>query len=75
MLLPKKEMVLYIILHFLFCQGIVIPIIIQMAGHLDSGNSRDLIVFTFSGISLWVAMYAFMYREYSASVLLLGRLM
>ena len=63
-LLPKKEMVLYIIFALLYsCQGIVIPIIIQMAGHLDSGNSRDLIVFTFSGISLWVAMYAFMYIE------------
>ena len=63
-LLPKKEMVLYIIFALLYsCQGIVIPVIIQMAGHLDSGNSRDLIVFTFSGISLWVAMYAFMYIE------------
>ena len=63
-LLPKKEMVLYIIFALLYsCQGIVIPIIIQMAGHLDSGNSRDLIVFTFSGISLWVAKYAFMYIE------------
>ena len=40
-LLPKKEMVLYIIFALLYsCQGIVIPIIIQMAGHLDSGNSR-----------------------------------
>lgn len=63
-LLPKKEMVLYIIFALLYsCQGIVIPVIIQMAGHLDSGNSQDLIVFTFSGISLWVAMYAFMYIE------------
>ena len=63
-LLPKKEMVLYIIFALLYsCQGIVIPVIIQMAGHLDSGNSRDLIVFTFSGISLWVAVYAFMYIE------------
>ena len=34
-----------------------------MAGHIDSSDSRDLIVFTFSGISLWVAMYAFMYIE------------
>ena len=63
-LLPKKEMVLYIIFALLYsCQGIVIPIIIQMAGHLDSGNSRDLIVFTFSSISLWVVVYAFMYIE------------
>lgn len=63
-LLPKKEMVLYIIFALLYsCQGIVIPVIIQMAGHLDSGNSRDLIVFTFSGISLWVAVYVFMYVE------------
>ena len=63
-LLPKKEMVLYIIFALLYsCQGIVIPVIIQMAGHLDSGNSRYLIVFTFSGISLWVAVYAFMYIE------------
>ena len=63
-LLPKKEMLLYIIFALLYsCQGIVIPVIIQMAGHLDSGNSQDLIVFTFSGISLWVAMYAFMYIE------------
>ncbi len=45
-LLPKKEMVLYIIFALLYsCQGIVIPVIIQMAGHLDSGNSQDLIVF------------------------------
>ena len=63
-LLPKKEIVLYIIFALLYsCQGIVIPVIIQMAGHLDSCNSRDLIVFTFSGISLWVAVYAFMYIE------------
>ena len=63
-LLPKKEMVLSIIFALLYsCQGIVIPVIIQMAGHLDSGNSRDLIVFTFSGISLWVAVYVFMYVE------------
>ena len=63
-LLPKKEMVLYIIFALLYsCQGIVIPVIIQMAGHLDSGNSRDLIVFTFSSISLWVVVYAFMYIE------------
>ena len=63
-LLPKKEMVLYIIFALLYsCQGIVIPIIIQMAGHIDSSDSRDLIVFTFSSISLWVAVYAFMYIE------------
>ena len=63
-LLPKKEMVLYIIFALLYsCQGIVIPVIIQMAGHIDSSDSWDLIVFTFSGISLWVAMYAFMYIE------------
>ena len=63
-LLPKKEMVLYIIFALLYsCQGIVIPVIIQMAGHLDSGNSQDLIVFTFSSISLWVVVYAFMYIE------------
>ena len=63
-LLPKKEMVLYIIFALLYsCQGIVIPVIIQMAGHLDSGNSRYLIVFTLSSISLWVAVYAFMYIE------------
>ena len=63
-LLPKKEMVLYIIFALLYsCQGIVIPVIIQMAGHLDSGNSRYLIVFTFSSISLWVVVYAFMYIE------------
>ena len=56
-ILPKKDIILYIIFALLYsCQGIVIPVIIQMAGHLDSGNSRDLIVFTFSGISLWVAM-------------------
>lgn len=47
-LLPKKEMVLYIIFALLYsCQGIVIPVIIQMAGHLDSGNSQDLIVLHF----------------------------
>ena len=41
-LLPKKEMVLYIIFTLLYsCQGIVIPVIIQMAGHLDSNNSQD----------------------------------
>lgn len=63
-LLPKKEMVLYIIFALLYsCQGIVIPIIIQMAGHIDSSDSRDLIVFTFSSISLWVVVYAFMYIE------------
>ena len=63
-LLPKKDIILYIIFALLYsCQGIVIPIIIQMAGHLDSNNSRDLIVFTFSSISLWVAVYAFMYIE------------
>ena len=63
-LLPKKEMALYIIFALLYsCQGIVIPVIIQMAGHLDSGNSQDLIVFTFSSISLWVVVYAFMYIE------------
>lgn len=46
-LLPKKEIVLYLIFALLYsCQGIVIPIIIQMAGHLDSSNSRELIVFT-----------------------------
>ena len=57
-------MVLYIIFALLYsCQGIVIPVIIQMAGHLDSGNSRYLIVFTLSSISLWVAVYAFMYIE------------
>lgn len=62
--LPKKDIVLYIIFALLYsCQGIVIPVIIQMAGHLDSNNSRDLIVFTFSSISLWVAVYAFMYIE------------
>lgn len=63
-LLPKKEMVLYIIFALLYsCQDIVIPIIIQMAGHIDSSDSRDLIVFTFSSISLWVVVYAFMYIE------------
>ena len=63
-LLPKKEMVLYIIFALLYsCQGIVIPVIIQMAGHIDSSDSRDLIVFTFSSISLWVVVYAFMYIE------------
>lgn len=63
-LLPKKEMVLYIIFALLYsCQGIVIPIIIQMAGHIDSSDSRDLIVFTFSSLSLWVVVYAFMYIE------------
>ena len=63
-LLPKKEMVLYLIFALLYsCQGIVIPIIIQMAGHIDSSDSRDLIVFTFSSISLWVVVYAFMYIE------------
>ena len=63
-LLPKKEMVLYIIFALLYsCQGIVIPIIIQVAGHIDSSDSRDLIVFTFSSISLWVVVYAFMYIE------------
>lgn len=63
-LLPKKEMVLYIIFALLYsCQGIVIPIIIQMAGHIDSSDSWDLIVFTFSSISLWVVVYAFMYIE------------
>ena len=34
-----------------------------MAGHIDSSDSRDLIVFTFSSISLWVVVYAFMYIE------------
>ena len=63
-LLPKKEMVLYIIFALLYsCQGIVIPVIIQMAGHIDSSDSWDLIVFTFSSISLWVVVYAFMYIE------------
>lgn len=63
-LLPKKEMVLYIIFTLLYsCQGIVIPVIIQMAGHIDSSDSRDLIVFTFSSISLWVVVYTFMYIE------------
>lgn len=63
-LLPKKDIVLYLIFALLYsCQGIVIPVIIQMACHLDSNNSRDLIVFTFSSISLWVAVYAFMYIE------------
>ena len=63
-LLPKKEMVLYIIFALLYsCQGIVIPVIIQMAGHIDSSDSWDLIVFTFSSISLWVIVYAFMYIE------------
>lgn len=63
-LLPKKDIILYIIFALLYsCQGIVIPVIIQMAGHLDNGNSRDLIVFTLSSISLWVAVYAFMYIE------------
>ena len=63
-LLPKKEMVLYIIFALLYsCQGIVIPIIIQMAGHIDSSDSRDLIVFTLSSITLWVVVYAFMYIE------------
>lgn len=63
-LLPKKEMVLYIIFTLLYsCQGIVIPVIIQMAGHIDSSDSWDLIVFTFSSISLWVVVYAFMYIE------------
>lgn len=63
-LLPKKEMVLYIIFALLYsCQGIVIPVIIQMAGHIDSIDSWDLIVFTFSSISLWVVVYAFMYIE------------
>ena len=63
-LLPKKEMVLYIIFALLYsCQGIVIPIIIQMAGHLDSNNSQDLVVFTFSSLSLWVVVYTFMYIE------------
>ena len=57
-LLQKGNGTLYHFVLLYSCQGIVIPIIIQMAGHLDSGNSRDLIVFTFSGISLWVAMYA-----------------
>ena len=68
-LLPKKEMVLYIIFALLYsCQGIVIPVIIQMAGHLDSGNSRDLIVFTLSSISLLGGCVRFyVYREYSAS--------
>lgn len=63
-LLSKKEMVLYIIFALLYsCQGIVIPVIIQMAGHIDSSDSWDLIVFTFSSISLWVVVYAFMYIE------------
>lgn len=63
-LLPKKEMVLYIIFALLYsCQGIVIPVIIQMAGHIDSSDSWDLIVFTFSSISLWMVVYAFMYIE------------
>ena len=63
-LLPKKEMVLYIIFALLYsCQGIVIPVIIQMAGHIDSSDSWDLIFFTFSSISLWVVVYAFMYIE------------
>ena len=63
-LLPKKEMVLYIIFALLYsCQGIVIPVIIQMAGHIESSDSRDLIVFTFSSLSLWVVVYAFMYIE------------
>ena len=63
-LLPKKEMVLYIIFALLYsCQGIVIPVIIQMAGHIDSSDSWDLIVFAFSSISLWVVVYAFMYIE------------
>lgn len=63
-LLPKKEIVLYIIFALLYsCQGIVIPVIIQMAGHIDSSDSWDLIVFTFSSISLWVVVYAFMYIE------------
>ena len=34
-----------------------------MAGHIDSSDSWDLIVFTFSSISLWVVVYAFMYIE------------
>ena len=63
-LLPKKDIILYIIFALLYsCQGIVIPVIIQMAGHIDSSDSRDLIVFTFSSISLWVVVYAFMYIE------------
>ena len=68
-LLPKKDIILYIIFALLYsCQGIVVPVIIQMAGHIDSSDSRDLIVFTFSSISLWVVVYAFyVYREYSAS--------
>ena len=63
-LLPKKDIVLYLIFALLYSgQGIVIPVIIQMAGHLDSSNSQDLVVFTFSSISLWVVVYAFMYIE------------
>ena len=63
-LLPKKDIILYIIFALLYsCQGIVIPVIIQMAGHIDSSDSRDLIVFTFSSISLWVVVYAVMYIE------------
>ena len=63
-LLPKKDIILYIIFALLYsCQGIVIPVIIQMAGHIESSDSRDLIVFTFSSISLWVVVYAFMYIE------------
>ena len=71
-LLPKKEMVLYIIFALLYsCQGIVIPIIIQMAGHLDSGNSRDLIVFTLNALiiersrifSIYIKAYTATQRE------------
>ena len=53
-LLPKKEMVLYIIFALLYsCQGIVIPVIIQMAGHIDSSDSWDLIVFYIFRVSLF----------------------
>ena len=62
--LKKWKLYLFLIFALLYsCQGVVMPIIIQLAGKLDLNNTYQIVIFGIVSISLWILVYLFMYVE------------
>ncbi|WP_427891061.1 ATP-binding cassette domain-containing protein [Streptococcus orisratti] len=62
--LKKWKLYLFLIFALLYsCQGVIMPIIIQLAGKLDLNNTYQIVIFGIVSISLWILVYLFMYVE------------
>lgn len=62
--LKKWKLYLFLIFALLYsCQGVIMPIIIQLARKLDLNNTYQIVIFGIVSISLWILVYLFMYVE------------